>query len=267
MSTSFSSKYRSQGFTLIELLVVISIIAILAGMLLPVIGVVREMARKAQCGKNQSQILGAMVAYGTSEGTAWPDPRGGTKFTGTAAIGSGEAAAEFTACAFELLSASQSLPDALFKCPSAPGGGPNKALRASSRRAFVDATWGWTGVNKVSYAFDWASPADPGSARVILSDRDLKNHKDIVVACFGDAHVSDLKADKTATPGAGGTTKGVITDPSRSVFNPAAKGAWNEEDDDATQTKDDIWTPAGDAENPEDCLKPGGGHAIRSYVK
>src|ERR1043165_142879 len=92
-----SSNHRSKGFTLIELLVVISIIAILAGMLLPVIGVVREMARKAQCGKNQSQILGAMVAYGTSEGTAWPDPRGGSKFPGSGTIAAGVPAAEFTA--------------------------------------------------------------------------------------------------------------------------------------------------------------------------
>ena len=63
MSSFPSTHRRSQGFTLIELLVVISIIAILAGMLLPVIGVVREMARSAQCGKNQSQILGGMFAY------------------------------------------------------------------------------------------------------------------------------------------------------------------------------------------------------------
>jgi prepilin-type N-terminal cleavage/methylation domain-containing protein len=266
---SFTSpNHRSQGFTLIELLVVISIIAILAGMLLPVIGVVREMARQSQCGKNQSQLIGAMVAYSTNEGTAWPDPRKdmGGQFTSMTTISDSDQAARFTASALELLAASQTLPDGLFKCPSAASGGVNKQLKASSTRAYTDNNWGWNGINKISYAFDWASPADPGSARVIMSDRDLKNHKEEVMACFGDAHVTKLKADKTAAP-SGTKTKGVITDPNRSVFNPAAKGAWNEADDAATQTPDDIWTASGDAEDLTECFKPGGGHAVRAFVK
>ena len=77
MSSYHSTHRRSQGFTLIELLVVISIIAILAGMLLPVIGLVKEMANSAKCGKNQSQILGALISYSTTEDSGWPDPRGG----------------------------------------------------------------------------------------------------------------------------------------------------------------------------------------------
>jgi len=55
--------FRLRGFTVIELLVVVSIIAILAALLLPAIGLARESARKIACASNQRQVMMAVLLY------------------------------------------------------------------------------------------------------------------------------------------------------------------------------------------------------------
>jgi prepilin-type N-terminal cleavage/methylation domain-containing protein len=62
------------GFTLIELLVVITIIAVLMGLLFPVLSVVREHTRKVQAINDERQIVAAVNAYYTEYGKYPVDP-------------------------------------------------------------------------------------------------------------------------------------------------------------------------------------------------
>lgn len=61
-----------RGFTLIELLVVISIVAILAAMLMPIIALVRAQARQSVCANQQKQLAFAVMTYATSNDDILP---------------------------------------------------------------------------------------------------------------------------------------------------------------------------------------------------
>lgn len=83
-----SEKRTINGFTLIELLVVISIIAILASILMPVISLVRDMAMRTSCSSNMRQVYMALDSYRSdAEGlypqVYWDDPSWNTWCTWT----------------------------------------------------------------------------------------------------------------------------------------------------------------------------------------
>lgn len=58
---------RQTGFTLVELLVVIAIIGILVGLLLPAVNMVRETARRSQCGNRIRQLSLAVNTFHESK--------------------------------------------------------------------------------------------------------------------------------------------------------------------------------------------------------
>jgi prepilin-type N-terminal cleavage/methylation domain-containing protein/prepilin-type processing-associated H-X9-DG protein len=99
-------RYSRDGFTLIELLVVISIIAVLAGMLLPAIGMVRSMAISTKCMSNLRQQNLAFTAYANDWEGFLPQPLDGSGAPGSIAgwnvnlsinYGNGKAHSQITA--------------------------------------------------------------------------------------------------------------------------------------------------------------------------
>ncbi len=73
--------HSDRGFTLIELLTVIAIIGILAAIVIPTVGTVREKAQRAVDGNSIREILKAAQIYAGENGDRLPDPQAITTTT------------------------------------------------------------------------------------------------------------------------------------------------------------------------------------------
>ena len=87
MTTSHRRFAGRIGFTLIELLVVISIIALVMGLLLPVLGGARNAARKTKCLSNLRTLAQATTMYLVDERQTFPQPSQETVELGPVAAG------------------------------------------------------------------------------------------------------------------------------------------------------------------------------------
>jgi type II secretory pathway pseudopilin PulG len=270
---------RRSGLTLVEILAVVVIVIILALMLLPLIGRSTVNSNQQKCGKNQAQIMGACVAYAQQEESAWPAPWANTigSVPKGQPIAAGVAAMEYAFGCFEVLAKEASIPNGLFRCPAAESPGPNTRAQPgppspeASGSNWADAGGGSS--RRIGYAFDWASPGDPGAARVVFSDRDPLNHKRKgVMACFGDSHTKFLKV-RNGPPSSAAPNETIGMIGARVVVgefdNPDAAGSAGVAPTD--QLPDSIFSSAGDIPagktEAQTALTPGEGDPLRAFVK
>ena len=192
---------KKQGFTLIELLVVIAIIAILAGMLLPVLARAREEGRRTACKNNLRQIGTAMSMYGMSWDEAFPSEYN-VKVDGTGNSGR----------TLGLLVSDGQIADInIFKCKSSnPKNNPSLVASANGAcplQVVQDSAY--------SYAY-YEVTTNSNTALEIAGDRDIDNdvnylnHGEGANVLFVDAHVDWIRKD---------TTTGLVTNEGNDVLN------------------------------------------------
>jgi prepilin-type N-terminal cleavage/methylation domain-containing protein len=110
-----SGPLHARGFTLVELLVVIAIIAILAGLLLPVISAAKGKARRTTCLNNLRQINQGVRMYSDDSNDASPSPGEAAAATNVLTLYSGYKALMKNYVGVNGVSSPQ---DKVFACPA-----------------------------------------------------------------------------------------------------------------------------------------------------
>jgi prepilin-type N-terminal cleavage/methylation domain-containing protein/prepilin-type processing-associated H-X9-DG protein len=158
--------FPRSGFTLIELLTVIAIIGILAAILIPVVGAVRDSARGAQCVSNLRQIGQAIHLYAeANEGLAPPAFNEKAHEAATGSTTGTSTAATFHASLWPFMFENQAVTATLiqngapepnvFQCPSLYAGYPAAAQAPASlfvsnnQESFASARYSY-GINSLA---------------------------------------------------------------------------------------------------------------------
>ena len=243
------------GFTLIELLVVISIIAVLAGMLLPAINMVRASARKTSCGSQQHQIIIAALSYANDQEQLWPVRPTGTDGTFKPIASADGLATAAGSLEYLCVQNGKELPVKLFTCPAASGTAspdPSPTLVYSAgTAAWANTTASPTPV-RTPYAYDWSVPTAASSGRVVLADRGngVTNHLMVIMAACGDGHV--ITINLLGTMPSGNVTDGYGGKEVLSAINTQVTG------------DDDVYSDAGDDLNT---LRDNAGSATHCFLR
>jgi len=168
---------RRKGFTLIELLVVIAIIALLVSILMPSLAKARELAKRAGCAMNMSNIGKATALYKNNNRDQYPFAVQGA----AGAVGAHAAALQATtpaafnpstdvptvvidtklADAFLLVVDGQSTKQ--FLCPSDSNA---KDDPLASKTVGAVTTWGTTFNAQENCSYGWQAPMAPASGTV-----------------------------------------------------------------------------------------------------
>ena len=143
---------RKKNFTLIELLVVIAIIAILAGMLLPALGTVKDKGKIISCLNNQKQLAQARMFYRDSYNDCTPPISSGPEYP-TASNG-------FRHWVSNMLENGCLPSTAILVCPSRM----DASSETQVRQLLLDGTAPWPG-----YDAKWAYPDYGANIEICLN--------------------------------------------------------------------------------------------------